>query len=690
MFSFAFDKLSCQPSNWEIVINSYTIKCSRKNARLISPIISKYILEQKTEDSYKISIGEFENPLFCSESDYKYFDNIFNLVPIQIDSTNKDVLKIFATKFEIKELSSLIELFENYAIQISSNQTFQVLREISNKLINITEDDFESLLQDFQNVDKDILSQEFVYNLFLTICLVRPTKIELIMSFLQKLEEITKGGQFEYFKNLIIAEYKENETINEVKFLVSYLFSPKKLESIGYGSISNRYNEFYNRFRNNMNNLNGIIQKVQGEELEEYKKTGYHPSKIYRAIKDDDIDLFIEQITSKGGEINFNDEIVPLHYERSKDIGKVYDYLDLASFYGSEKIFNYILLNVGSSLKLENRGINLALIGGNISIVQKYFENVKMNDQLMTNYLLTTIKYHHNEIFEWLYENFDHRDLNAYLLIKIAIQFSNYEALYYILTNGLDYVSLFALSLIYNQFYLSELAIKFPYELNFSSKIIKNKCFYPFLYKYNDEPPLFIVIFKNRLDFVKLIIESQKFKPNVVFEGNSPLYFAVIHNKIDIVKFFLNDKRFLNKQVVKKINLFEYAICHGFTEIGELLLNHPNIEKMSEYVLSLIHIIKKEMIDKATHFSIYNLDSIDEIKNIVKFFLKKSDDDTTQNNKNKIIKQNITYFACMLARFSDEKEFEEFLDDYKININSTEEKTILFIFFFKWNYSFII
>lgn len=59
-------------------------------------------------------------------------------------------------------------------------------------------------------------------------------------------------------------------------------------------------------------------------------------------------------------------------------------------------------------------------------------------------------------------------------------------------------------------------------------------------------------------------------------------------------------------------------------------------------------------------------------------------------NKNKIIKQKIAYFACMSARFSDEKEFEEFLDNYKININSIEEKTILFIFFLKWNYSFII
>lgn len=136
----------------------------------------------------------------------------------------------------------------------------------------------------------------------------------------------------------------------------------------------------------------------------------------------------------------------------------------MASFYGSEKIFNYILLNIGSSLKLENRNINLALIGGNISIIQKYFENIKKNDYFLSSILMTTIKYNHNEIFEWLYESFDRSELyqhsnKASNLIKIAIQFSNYEALYYLLTNGLYYVSLFALSMIYNQFYLNKVSL---------------------------------------------------------------------------------------------------------------------------------------------------------------------------------------------------------------------------------------
>lgn len=51
---------------------------------------------------------------------------------------------------------------------------------------------------------------------------------------------------------------------------------------------------------------------------------------------------------------------------------------------------------------------------------------------------------------------------------------------------------------------------------------------------------------------------------------------------------------------------------------------------MSEYVFSLIQNIKNEMVDETACCRTYNPDLNEEIKNIVKFFLKKSDDDTTQ------------------------------------------------------------
>ena len=71
-----------------------------------------------------------------------------------------------------------------------------------------------------------------------------------------------------------------------------------------------------------------------------------------------------------------------------------------------------------------------------------------------------------------------------------------------------------------------------------------------------------------------------------------------------------------------------------------------------------------------------------ELQNFVHFFLSKSEDKNVNENKTKIIQQNIPMFACLSARVSDEKEFEEFLDTYNIDINLIEEQTILLLLFF--------
>lgn len=694
MFSFAFDNLSSKPANWKIIINGHEISCSKTNAELISKTISKNNKEQKadkTKDSYNITIQEFENPLICSDSDYDTFTDIFKAIPIQITSTNKDVLKIFATQFEIDELLLLLELYDKYYNLISSDKNLQTLKEITNKLINISEDDFEALLNDFQNIDNEILTKEFIYNLFLTTCLSRPTKIELLMSFLKKYEEATKGQQFQYFKGLITSELSENQSSKEIHFIDSYLNG----EHYGYFIYkSNSSKELYN-----------------DDEIKEYKKTGYCPSKIYHVIKNDDIDSFIELVTS-GGEMKFNEKVNLLCYERSSDILNATSYLDIAAFYGSEKIFNYILLNTESNQNFEMKLIVFALIGGNITIIHKCFENIEMNDQILLRSLLTTIKYCQSEIFEWLFENYDVKKFlvnstfekamqsihfgisNRWLLginnenlsfndllIRDAIQYNNFDTLCYLLTNGFDHVSLFTLALVYNQFYLSELALKLPYDLNFKSKNIRSKHFYPLMYKYNKEHPLFISIFKNRLDFVKAILETNLVKPAISFENCGPLYFAVVQNNIEITKFFLADKAYSKKQVIKGISIFEYAVEQGFTEMSEFLINQPNVEKIGSHSFSLLNNVKEE-IDEKNLSGFYRESNSEEAKKFVHFFLSKSKDKNVQKNKKEMITNNLSFFTCLAARYSDKKEFEKFLDSYKIDINLIDQKTIFFNFFF--------
>ena len=101
---------------------------------------------------------------------------------------------------------------------------------------------------------------------------------------------------------------------------------------------------------------------------------------------------------------------------------------------------------------------------------------------------------------------------------------------------------------------------------------------------------------------------------------------CVIHN---YTFFKLIGKGGFSSVYLVRSNRFDFLYCAKVTQIQNpeakddemktidneikalTLLNHPNIEKMSEYVLSLIHIIKKEMIDKEeSKNSTFNIESV--------------------------------------------------------------------------------
>lgn len=544
MFSFFFDHLSDQPKDWELIINGYSIKCSKKNAEIISKKVSDFNLKNpKNNESFKITIPSLSDPLLCSESDYKYFDNVFNLEPIHISSQNKNFLKIFSEEFEIKELSNLIEMLENTCNIISNDETILIQKEMSDRFINLTNENFDEFINFFvvyydekknESDDDRIISNQFLYHIVLKACSIRSQNIELIINFLKKIEEKTNRNQFKYFKEKFLSNFDMRHFSNSFFFIIRYLHEiheidketiKEKFDSIDfiiYELISSNYecllfdkdelfveskilkykNSFFRPF------VEIILDKIpqyNKDELLEYVKNGYSPSKFYQSIKNDDILTFSELIKEKSNDGKFNDTIQTLFYERNNELydffkENVFSYINLACIYGSEKVFNFIMMNSEPTEILNEISIAFALIGGNISIIYKCIEIFPINDTNIYKYIILTIKYHHNEVFEWLIESYNSNESKLFnnldknkedkfdesILIQTAIEFNNYDALFYLLSIGIDYTSLFSISIYFKKFYLAKLAANLQYNCNDSSPNIKRKKTSPFLYKYKE------------------------------------------------------------------------------------------------------------------------------------------------------------------------------------------------------------
>lgn len=544
MFSFVFKISYKRQRTYKVIINGHEINCPKSNAESISPKIKRHIISNKdlNEDndnnSFSITIPEFENSFICSDSDYQYFEDIFNTIPVNISLITKDFLKIFAREFEIEELSSMIKMFEQSYELITEDHFLQLQKELHERMTNISEDNYEELIDHLCEIkaEYDEINNDFLYNIILTTCLVRSQKIELLMKFLREFEEKTNGDSFKYFKELILTDLKDNPNSNEMRFIVRYLYSIKEISEekikLTLTTKTGKFDDILYEKENEkiLNNISvenpdfNIMYNIFGQYsmiddrnvfnndfLTEYATKGSHPSSIYQSIINDDLDSFSQLINENQDTSKLNDSFYSIIYERNTDLfGIEYNYLDLCAFYGSEKIFNFILMNDKEIQQtIEAQTVIFAVSGGNSSIIHKCVEAVQMDPFIIYKCILKSIQYNRNEVFEWLVETYGlfkkgtdlYQTLSRFKFVmkegnnvlEYSIQFNNFETLFYLFSLGIDYQPIFSISMLYNNFYLANLALKLPYDCNVSSKKVQVNNYSPF--SYNPKNIFFFGIF---------------------------------------------------------------------------------------------------------------------------------------------------------------------------------------------------
>ena len=164
-------------------------------------------------------------------------------------------------------------------------------------------------------------------------------------------------------------------SIKTIQFVLFYLSSIDEVSQIQFTPIQKKK-------KKKKNSQYGYRNEFTDEELDEYKITGYCPQKIYQIIKKDDLEMFTETITeTQSMTLEFNKKIPILAYERNPDVSYNNETdiscLNLAAFYGSEQIFNYILMNLNHP-QIEYVTLRMAFMGGNITIIRKCIDMIKM------------------------------------------------------------------------------------------------------------------------------------------------------------------------------------------------------------------------------------------------------------------------------------------------------------------------
>ena len=190
------------------------------------------------------------------------------------------------------------------------------------------------------------------------------------------------------------------------------------------------------------------VDKIQSELKELYKiddfesfdkncRVGENESPICLLIRNDDIDGFVTYVTQTN--IALSGQVKPSIFETNEFlIDKTPKLIEYAAFFGSIQIFRFLLLN---NVETTEDLLLYAIHGRNADIIHILESNkIAPKDGNYKKYLFESIKCHHNEIANYILNNFIDEDIfkpNKYSVIleknyydnviAYGIEYSNFE-----------------------------------------------------------------------------------------------------------------------------------------------------------------------------------------------------------------------------------------------------------------------
>lgn len=329
--------------------------------------------------------------------------------------------------------------------QIKIKEDRSKLREFLHLILSISNDHhrtanffekIEKILTNFVSEMKNFYSEEEIFNVFkdnfrLIYFLVNEKVINLDSTILNLVKHGQYGQFFMYYFGL------EEKLDKREKFI---FFEEK--------------------------NQNGTFKKNQLE--------GENDILICQLIRNDSIEEFIQLFNSS--KLNSNSTVLPSQFETNRFLNMNLENISLieyAAFFGSIQIFKFLLLQ---KVVLTSPIWIYAIHGRNYEIIHLLEENnVKMQVNLCIS---ESIKCHHNELTEYLLNNFEN-SIEKFFLNQ-SLSCNNYSEIvnYFQNVNNFDKFNLlFNLACKFDYFHICEYILKLQ-NFDVNKKIISCLCFY--------------------------------------------------------------------------------------------------------------------------------------------------------------------------------------------------------------------
>ncbi|OHT07567.1 hypothetical protein TRFO_05212 [Tritrichomonas foetus] len=548
--------------------------------------------------------------------------DLLELTPIPITLDNYESIISCFNSLKIKNVHNFIMSNVN-----SMNCTIQIFQEFNNEILlncdilseilDLSEDNFNETLLDV--VSSDLFkTPEVIANFITTAVRIRPENCKALAKFCI---EIMKKLDF-WFLHIVIQNCDQKDTYFLLKLFQADQSDPYKeqfFKTLKYESqniftwFSPEFEKFDNQkyyeqlkkyqlqfsqvkrgkerslpnekdipesFQFFISNISKFY-KNDWELHREITNCGRSQNKLASMIRNDDINDFQQEIFSA----SMTQQIPYSIFERSNFLNKSPYLIEYAAYFGSMKIFKFLLLNTN---KLFN-SLKFAIIGNNIEIVRICHQN---NCDLIKG-LKTSIKYHRYEIFDWIFSQIkcEHQEYKA------CIKYNNLYALRVFVGKGIilqescyELAScncclvllkiLHAFGLVPNEIIdciIQSIKKGYHQTVEFFLQNFPKQCS-----QYNLSSLLYIPIEMNFPQVLKVMIDSGMFYININvphLDDDTPLIIAVKKESLEMVEMILNEKNIdVNEVNGNNLTALMIACEKGNEKIVKRLVEVPDID----------------------------------------------------------------------------------------------------------------